>query len=367
MKYLFINSVAGCGSTGRIAADKCRELMEQGHQCLLAYGREKANCDDVPTLRIGTPFDYKLHGVRCRLLDDHGFGSKRATKLFLEKVREYDPDVIWLHNIHGYYIHIGLLFEYLKSSGKKIIWTLHDCWSFTGHCAHFDYAGCDKWKTGCKKCPEKHSYPASYLRDNSTWNYLEKKNLFTGIPNLMLITPSKWLADLVKQGFLREYPVVVNHNKIDTDVFQFRAGNFREKYGLEDKKIVLGVSNVWNERKGYQDFLKMAQALDDSYQVVMVGLSHKQLKTLPTNILGIARTNNAVELAEIYSAADWFVNTTYEDTFPTVNLEARACGTRIVSYDTGGCRETIDVQDVLVPKGDIGGLLEAIKVWNGLS
>ena len=161
MKYLFINSVAGFGSTGRIAAEKCRELMEEGHSCVLAFGREKANCDDIQTVQIGKPLDYKIHAVRCRLLDDHGFGSKSATKRFLEWVRQYDPDVIWLHNIHGYYIHIGLLFEYLRSCGKKIIWTLHDCWAFTGHCAYFDFVGCNKWLTGCSDCPQKGSYPAS--------------------------------------------------------------------------------------------------------------------------------------------------------------------------------------------------------------
>ena len=183
MKYLFINSVAGFGSTGRIAAEKCRELMAEGHECVLAFGREKANCEDVPTVQIGTPLDYKLHGIRCRLLDDHGFGSKAATRRFLNWVREYDPDVIWLHNIHGYYIHIGLLFDYLGKCGKEILWTLHDCWAFTGHCAYFDFAGCEKWQNGCHHCPQKHAYPQSLLLDNSRRNYEIKKSLFTGLLN----------------------------------------------------------------------------------------------------------------------------------------------------------------------------------------
>ena len=167
MKYLFINSVAGFGSTGRIAAEQCRGLMAQGHECVLAFGREEANCSDIPTVRIGTPLDFRLHGAKSRLLDDSGFGSRRATRRFLDWVREYDPDVIWLHNVHGYYIHLGELFPYLRGCGKTIFWTLHDCWSFTGHCAYFDYVGCDRWKTGCHDCPQKRAYPASILLDNS--------------------------------------------------------------------------------------------------------------------------------------------------------------------------------------------------------
>ena len=361
MKYLFINSLAGCGSTGRIAAEKCRELMQEGHECLLAYGREKANCDDILTVQIGTPLDFKLHGVRCRLLDDHGFGSKAATRRFLERVREYDPDVIWLHNIHGYYLHIGLLFDYLRTSGKKIFWTLHDCWSFTGHCAYFDFAGCDKWKNGCYDCPQKKSYPASMLRDNSKGNFEAKRKLFTGIPDLTLVTPSQWLADLVKESFMKEYPVEVVHNTINTEIFKPTPSDFRKKYGLEDKKVILGVASVWDERKGLRDFLKLAELLDDQYRIVLVGLSQNQVSALPENILGITRTNNAAELAGIYSAADVFVNTTCEENYPTVNLEARACGTRIVSYDTGGCKETLGENDVLVPKGDVQALLEALK------
>ena len=359
MKYLFINSVAGCGSTGRIAAEKCRELMAQGHECVLAYGRDMANCEGLPTVRIGSELDYQIHGVMNRVLDNQGFGSKGATRRFLRWVREYDPDVIWLHNIHGYYIHIGLLFEYLRTSGKKIFWTLHDCWTMTGHCAYFDFAGCEKWKTGCHDCPQKKSYPASLVLDNSRWNYEKKRALFTGIPNVTLITPSRWLAELVKQSYLREYPVEVVYNTINTDIFKPTPGDFRKKHGLEGKRVILGVANVWDERKGLRDILKLAGQLNDGCHIVLVGLSPEQAKELPGNILAIPRTNSARELAQIYTAADVLINPTYEDNFPTVNLEARACGTRVVSYDTGGCRETLGEGDTLVPKGDVDALLQA--------
>lgn len=360
MKYLFINSVAGIGSTGRIAAEKCRELMAQGHECRLAYGRDMANCEDIPTIRIGAPLDYKLHGVSTRIFDNHGFGSYSATRLFLQQVREYDPDVVWLHNIHGYYIHVGLLFDYLKESGKKVVWTLHDCWAFTGHCAHFDYIRCDKWKTGCHDCPQKGEYPASRVLDASRGNYEKKRSAFTGVRDLTLITPSKWLAELVKQSFLMEYPVEVHYNTVNTEVFRPAAGDFRRKYHLEGKKILLGVAGVWGERKGLTDFLRLAEKLDDTYRVVLVGLTQEQIDAMPESILALPRTNSAGELAEIYTAADLFINPTYEDTYPTVNLEARACGTRIISYDTGGCPETLGEEDILVPRGDLDALLAAI-------
>lgn len=360
MKYLFINSVAGFGSTGRIAADKCRELMKEGHECVLAFGRDQATCKDVPTVRIGSDLDVKIHGVRNRLLDDQGFGSRGATRRFLQWVREYDPDVIWLHNVHGYYIHIGLLFDYLKICGKKIYWTLHDCWSFTGHCAYFDFAGCDKWKTGCHACPQKHTYPQSLLLDNSRRNYQAKKQLFTGIPNLTLITPSKWLADLLQESYLREYPVEVVYNTINRDIFKPMPGRFRETHSLQNKKIVLGVASVWEERKGLRDFVTLAKILPETYQIVLIGTGEEDRKNLPENILALGRTGSAMELAEIYSAADVFVNPTYEDNLPTVNLEARACGTLIVCYDTGGCRETLGPGDILIEKGNVEALARAV-------
>ena len=360
MKYLFINSVAGFGSTGRIVAEKCRELMAQGHECMIGYGRDVANCDDISTVRIGTPFDYRIHGVMSRIFDNHGFGSKAATKAFLEQVRQYDPDVIWLHNIHGYYLHIGLLFNYLRCCGKKIFWTLHDCWSFTGHCAYFDYVGCDRWKTGCHDCPQKNAYPASLLLDNSKRNFEAKSNLFSGIQDLTIITPSQWLANLIKQSFLKEYPVNVVYNTINTDVFKPTEGNFRERNGLKDKKIVLGVASFWERRKGLEDFIALRDMLDESISIVLVGLTTDQKEKLPDGIIGIQRTNSVGELAEIYSAADVFFNPTYEDNYPTVNLEAKACGTRVITYDTGGCRETIGNDDILIPKGDLRAAAEAI-------
>lgn len=352
MKYLFINSVAGFGSTGRIAAEKCRELMAQGHECVLAFGREKANCDDIPTVSIGTPLDCKLHGLRNRVFDDQGFGSGAATRRFLRWVRQYDPDVIWLHNVHGYYIHIGLLFSYLRGCGKRILWTLHDCWSFTGHCAYFDFVGCDKWKTGCSHCPQKGSYPKSCLLDSSRKNYEKKKALFTGIPNLTLIVPSHWLESRVKASFLGDYPVEVAYHTIDTDVFHPTLSNFRREHGLENKTVLLGVASVWDARKGLGDFYDLSKLLDDRFRIVLVGLSPEQIRSLPSGILGLPRTNSMKALAEIYSAADVLVNPSTEETFGMTVMEALNCGTPAVVYQGTACEELVkQFGGIAVPRG----------------
>ncbi len=352
MKYLFINSVAGFGSTGRIAAEQCRELMKAGHQCVLAFGREQANCEDVPTVPIGRPLDYKLHGLRCRVLDDHGFGSRAATAAFLEWVRQYDPDVIWLHNIHGYYIHIGLLFDYLRSCGKEIRWTLHDCWAFTGHCAYFDLVGCSRWKTQCHHCPQKGSYPASILRDNSRGNFEKKKALFTGIPNLTLRVPSHWLEGRVKQSFLGEYPVEVVYNTIDRSVFKPTPSAFRQDHGLEDRRILLGVASVWDRRKGLEDFLALSKLVDRRYRIVLIGLTQEQIAGLPETILGLPRTNSVTELAQAYTAADLFLNPSTEETFGMTTLEARCCGTEAIVYQDTACEEVVQqFGGIVVPRG----------------
>ena len=362
MKYLFINSVAGIGSTGRIVADTCRSLQQQGHQCVIAYGRDKANCDDIETVCIGSPLDYKIHGVLNRITDRHGFYSRKATRKFLAWVRNYDPDVIWIHNVHGYYVNLDLLFSYLKESGKQVKWTLHDCWAFTGHCAYFDFAGCEKWKTGCHDCPQKKEYPATMLLDNSRRNYEDKKRLFTGLADVQLYVPSQWLADRVKQSFLGRYPVEVVYNTVNTDIFKPTPGSFRENHGLEGKKIALGVASVWDRRKGLEDFVTLAGKLPENWRIVLVGLTDSQAEKMPSNVICIPRTNSPRELAEIYTAADVFVNLSVEETFGMTTLEALKCGTRPIVYAGTACEEVVNqFGGTAVARFDWEALLKAME------
>ena len=365
MKVLMINSVCGIKSTGRIATDLADMLTEKGHMVKIAYGRE-----EIPekykeyAVRIGNEWDVRLHALEARLFDNAGFGSKKATLKFLEWVREFAPDIIHLHNLHGYYINVELLFKFLKEYKKPVIWTLHDCWAFTGHCAHFDLCKCYKWKTECHKCPQKKEYPASILLDNSRKNYRNKKKAFQGVDNMVIVTPSNWLSDLVKESFLREYETRVINNGIDLALFKPTEGGFREKYKLENKIIVLGVASAWGVKKGLVDFIELRKLLDRRYEIVLVGVSEEDKNILPNGVLGITRTNSVKELAEIYTAADIFLNLTYEDNYPTVNLEAQACGTPVITYRTGGSVESVPEEQV-ANQGDLKSVVELIVKYEG--
>ncbi len=362
MKVLMINVCCGIRSTGRICTDLATALEEQGHEVRISYGRfEVPEQFQKYAVRIGTDFDVKLHGLKARLFDGMGFGSRKATERFIEWVKEYDPDVIHLHNIHGYYINIEVLFDYLRSCGKKIIWTLHDCWAFTGHTAYCDVIECKRWEKECHDCPLRKEYPMSLL-DNSKSNWNRKKNILTGINNLTVITPSNWLKSLVEKSFLMDYPAYVIHNGIDTTVFSPISSNFKYKNNIEDKIMLLGVATSWDENKGYSDFIKISQLLGNEYQVVLVGLTEVQKKELPNNIIGITRTNSTSELVEIYSSADYMLNLSKTENYPTVNLESICCGTPVITYDAGGSKESIDNSNgVVIGKGDVNAVVVAIK------
>lgn len=338
MKILMINSVCGVGSTGRICTDLAAALEQRGHVVKIAYGR-----DPVPdfagrwAVRIGSDLDVRLHGAYARLDDAAGFGSLRATQRFVKWIRQFDPDVIHLHNLHGYYLHMGVLFQYLKTCGKRILWTLHDCWAFTGHSAYCESPKCEQWKTGCMHCGQISHYPRA-LTDRSARNWCAKRDLFTHVPNLTLLTPSKWLQELVGASFLREYPVVWIPNGIDTQVF--RPLSDSEKPSGPQPFTLLGVASVWEERKGLEDLLRLREIMPKDWAMVLVGLTEQQKAQLPPDIRGITHTRDVQQLRQLYAEADVFVNPTREDNYPTTNLEAISCGTPVVTYPTGGSPES---------------------------
>lgn len=363
MKILQINTVVNSGSTGRIAEEIGQMAIKSGWVSYIAYGRnERPSTSNL--IRIGNDKDVKLHGLQTRLFDRHGLGSKKTTSDFIKQIDNIKPDIVHLHNIHGYYINIEVLFNYLKNANVPVVWTFHDCWPITGHCSYFSYVGCEKWKTQCFECPQKRGYPASYFIDRSKKNYILKKELFNSLSNLTLVAVSQWLSGVLKESFLQNYPIKVINNGINTEVFKLSLNSdFRNKYGLNDKFILLGVASVWEERKGLKDYIELSKLLDSGYQIVLVGLTKKQIEQIPENILGIERTESVDALADIYSTSDVFINTTYEDNFPTTNLESLACGTPVITYKTGGSTEAIDVSTgIVVEQGNIQGLVDAINV-----
>ena len=363
MKLLQINVTANSGSTGKIAEQIGRLAIAEGWHSTIAYGRY-ANKSQSELIRIGGKIDIIEHGIESRLFDNHGLASRNATRQFLKKIEEFEPDIIHLHNIHGYYINYKLLFEYLSKIDVPIVWTLHDCWSFTGHCAHFEHAQCEKWKDGCyAPCSCKKNYPTSVLLDHTNKNWNIKRKCFTSVKNMTIISVSDWLGKLVKQSFIGSYPIRVIHNGIDLDVFRpiTATEKLKSHNNIEGKYIVLGVANVWTERKGFEDFIKLRHLLTIDYVIILVGVSNKQKEHLPKGIIGIQRTQNQNELAQLYSEASIYVNPTYEDNYPTTNLEAMACGTPVVTYKTGGSPESIDsTTGIVVSQGDINGLVNAI-------
>ena len=360
MRVLQLNSTCGVGSTGKIAVDIYKALENQGDECLIAYGRGNAP-KGVRSYKIGSSFSVKLHGFLSRLTDRHGFYSFFPTKRLVNQIKKYNPDIIHLHNIHGYYLNLPVLFKYLYKAEIPVVWTLHDCWAFTGHCAYFSFADCNRWRDGCYSCPQKKSYPASILADNSRINYKNKNKLFGSINHLYLVTPSYWLEGLVKESFLKNYPVTTIYNGVDLSVFKPTKGDFRKQYGLENKKIILGVANIWEERKGLKDFCRLNQMISKDYKIVLVGLSKEQKAALPEGIIGITRTESVEQLAEIYTAADVYFNASVEETMGLTTVEAMACGTPVVVYNATAIGEVVDKKSgMVVEAGDVSAAYDAI-------
>lgn len=359
MKVLQINIVCGVGSTGRIAQGIAEESEKNGIINYIAYGYGKSNIKN--SIKIGTKFEYYVHNILSRLFGMQGRFSYFATKRFLKRIDDINPDIIHLHNIHGNYINYKLLFEYIKKKDKPVIWTFHDCWPFTGKCVHFDYKKCYKWKKQCCNCPQLKEYPKSLI-DNSKNEYLEKKKTFTSI-DCTIVTPSEWLAKLVKQSFFKNKEILVINNGIDLKLFKpSNSLEFRKKYNLEDAYVILGVAGDWGDRKGIDTFIDLNNLIDKKkYKIVLVGLTQNQINELPDDIIKINKTNNVKELAQIYSEADVFVNPTKEDNFPTTNLEALACGTPVITFNTGGSIESIDSDcGLIVNSNTTNELLEKI-------
>ena len=342
-KVLFIN-MGYFGSTGTIMRDLGTYSTQHGFEVHYAYPENPFNKPSAGEDIIMEDYtEYRISRKLAYLSGLNGCFAIKPTLRLITKIKKINPDIIHLHNLHNSYINLFLLFRYLKTSGKKIIWTLHDCWPITGKCPHFQYIDCQKWKTGCYDCPSYKKYPQTRVdKTRFLWNC--KSRWFTSVPEMTIVTPSKWLADLTKESYLKAYPIKVINNGIELSIFKRKDGNLKKKLGISETKFtVLGVSLDWEFSKGLDIVLKLAQELNpDQYQVVIVGITDEIDYEIPKEAVMLEKTNNVEELVELYSVADVFINPTREDNYPTVNMEALACGTPIVSFDTGGCREQFD-------------------------
>lgn len=357
-KIVQINTALNCGSHGRIVEQISHVGAGRGFDTTIVHGARYVNKSQFADIQTTTKNQERLNGIRSLLFDAHGLGLKCATKSLITKLEEIKPDIVHLHNIHGYYLNYQILFDYLAKSGVPVVWTLHDCWSITGHCSQFENYNCDKWKTQCHDCQYIMDWYPKSLIDRSRRNFELKKQCFTSVKNMTIVPVSHWLEDKVKQSFLAKYPIKVVNNGVD--ISSFRPSEASGKIS-SNKFTILGVASNWDDDKGVQEFIKLSDNV--YYQVVMVGVKDELKQKLPKSIIAVSRTNNQQELAEYYSLADVFVNPTYKDTFPTVNLEALACGTPVITYKTGGSPESITPETgIVVDKGDFEQLCTAIEV-----
>lgn len=364
---LQINACLHIGGTGMVAENIGQKVLEEGWDSCIAYARNYIANPPYSlsrTIKIGGKMDFYWHVLSNRIFDNQGLLSKSSTQQLIRQIEEIKPDIINLHNLHGYYLNYPLLFKYIGEKDIPVVWTLHDCWAFTGHCTYFDAVGCYKWKESCEKCPSLKGYPSSLFFDRSKRNYKTKNEVFNSLKRLTLVPVSDWLASLLKDSFLQEHPIRVIHNGIDINRFHPEEKDFqetREKYGIGNEKVILGVASTWDQRKGLDDFITLSSMLSNEFCVVLLGLSEKQINMLPDNIIGLKRTSDFHELLRLYSLSSVFCNPTYEDNFPTTNIEALACGTPVITYRTGGSVEAIDEQTgLIVEKGDVKGLCDAI-------
>lgn len=359
---LQINVDANNGSNGSIARDIGSIALSKGWNSYIAYGRRHIPCDSK-LIRVGNNWDIKVHGLFTRFFDLHGLGSNITTRRLIRKIKQIKPDIIHLHNIHGYFINYRILFNYINKYGIPIVWTFHDCWPFTGHCAHYIGYNCYKWEKQCYDCPAKRDYPTSWLLDNSRYCYKLKKRLFTSPERVAIVTVSRWLQSVVKESFFKKYPISVIFDGIDTESFCYRPNTLKTELNISDKFVLMSAAANWSEEKGWSDYKQLAKLLPNNYVILLLGVSDSQKKELPNNILGISRVEDKVKLAEFYSMADILLNLSYAETFGMTTAEAMACGTPGISYDRTACPELISPDTgIVVEAGNMAQILNAISI-----
>lgn len=360
-KLLIINVALNWGSTGRIAEQVGSLAKDNGWNVMIAHGARYQNPTQFSHYQVSSSFEEKMHWGISQFWDGQGRGSWFATKRLLKEIDAFQPDVVHMHVIHGYYINYGLIMNYFKEKNIPVVWTLHDCWAFTGHCAYFTAANCEKWKTQCGQCPIPHDFPNTYL-DRSKANYNRKKQVYGDMQNLVLAPVSQWLGDLVKESFLGKHEIQVVYNGIDVDVFKPSVSNFKKKLGVEGKYLLLGVAQGFDERKGLKDFFKLSEMLPDDYQVVLLGAMEDEIAIAPTSVIALPKTESLQELVEAYSAADVLLSLSYEETFGLTPVEAMSCGTPAIVYNNTAQPEHITPETgFVVENGDLDTLVTRIK------
>ena len=363
-RILYINESLCTGSTGRIVEHLGLAAQQAGYECVVAHGARYVQPSQLPHVGFSSKIEEYAHGALSLLLNAHGLGSRLATRRLIAWIEQYQPSLIHLHNIHGYYLHYPTLFAYLKSRSIPVVWTLHDCWAMTGRCAYFTAHQCEQWQRGCSHCPSYADYPRSIVPCGVARNYRRKKEAFSHVNQLTLVPVSQWLEGVARRSFLNPYPLQTIYNGIDTTLFRPTPSDWRVRWQAEDKIVLLGVASQWTATKGWEDWLQLAQRLDERYQLVLVGVSEAQRKVLPAHCIGLPRTEDLTLLAQLYTAADIYINLAHQEAFGLTLVEAMACGTPCISYRTTAIPELITpAVGTCVPDGDISGVMAAIEQY----
>ncbi len=368
MRVLQINANYGFGSTGLIVKDISDMLTQEGYESFCAYQKSSERISSG--YQIGKPIDWKIHAVLCRIFGRQGYYSSLATKKLLLYIDSIKPDIVHLHNLHSNYINISILLHYLAENDIATVITMHDCWYFTGKCFHYADCDCDGFTHGCGNCKKKSAPPRSYLFDWSAWSLKNKNELLHSIPRLKIVGCSEWICKEAKRSFLEDCNISCIYNGVNTEIFRPSKSNVRKKYGLkEDTLLVMGMANKWLLPSN----INIIDAFHDltGVTLMIVGCTESQMLLLQKygeKVVGIGFINDRETLAEIYSAADVFINLTHADTLPTVNMESICCGTPVITYDSCGSPELVsEGTGIIVKEGDKAGIIEAIKCISKLN
>ncbi|TCT30367.1 glycosyltransferase involved in cell wall biosynthesis [Providencia alcalifaciens] len=362
MKVLLIDVNCKKGSTGKIVYELYSELKEQGHEAAICYGRgDKISEKNI--YKTSSDIETIIHAGMSRLTGYTGYFSPFSTKRIINIIDSFNPDVIHLHELHGYYVNIYPLLEYIKKKKIKTIWTFHCEFMYTGKCGHsFE---CEKWKTGCHHCPQLNNYPRSLYFDRTEFMYNQKKDSFSNYHNLTIVTPSSWLAERTKISFLHEKKIKIIHNGINNkDIFKpIYNSSLYNKYNLYGKKIILSIApNIMSYTKGGEKILDIARKYHDQNVIFLLIGNDDEIKNLPKNVIAIGKIKDQNLLAEFYSIADLFLICSKRENFPTTCLEALSCGTPIIGFNNGGTAETAPGNlGFFVEDNDIDALVEFIK------